>query len=139
PAEPAEPREAAPQAAAPSSSPEPQAGEPQAEQPRGERKTLKQLLAEDPDLNAEYQRELDRTIKKRLERQQRRQLKQEIESVVRDEDYDRALEQLKKVSSVLDQDDDGEDDSPQQRAWRNTQLLHDHSDKGLGWLTGERE
>lgn len=93
---------------------------PSAEPPA--RKSFKQLLAEDPELNAEYQRELARTVNKRLAKQQRQSVAQEADAILQSEDAIAALDTLKKVRPLLEPAEDDEDESSlptyQRKDWR---------------------
>ena len=93
------------------------AAETPAQKTAAQRKRLKELLAEDPDLNADYQRELSKDVEKRLKRANRRSLAKEAEIAA--EDPDVAMEFSKKVKPLLDAEDEDDDTPVYQRAeWR---------------------
>lgn len=104
------PESAPPQPAQAGTTPNPIA---EAEPPHVERRTLRQLLAEDPRLNAEFQSQLARRVRRELERSQRKALSEQATEALSDEaDPDRAREVLRSVKPLLDAPDEPDEDAP---------------------------
>src|SRR6266498_1781412 len=81
--------------------------EQQPAQTAAERKRLRDLLKDDPDLSAEYDAELQRSNARAKKRWDNQRLRENAKYAVEAEDADAGLEIARRVASSTDDDDDG--------------------------------